>query len=228
MKRKMSPQNVHYPQKQDPFVPYISSLPVPSRELITKRHCNHKQQHILNLKPLLHHPTLKLRHQSFHFSSNNKLRTICLPLKASIQRFYSTATLFVRIENVRGEHTCSYATWKETNFTNSSVRLPFLLYSIKPILGIYETITSSVASVIVTDRSVGPAWKRTEEECIETVGRRRDNRKEVKILSRAADHRSRFFGREPRDHFLFCFGYRPRYPALARETLRICMRSVTD
>lgn len=89
---------------------------------------------------------------------------------------------------------------EETNVSNSSVRRCFLSYSIKPILGIYETITSWLSFVIVTDRSVGPA-ERTSKPVLRSWAGVRDSRKEVKILSRAADHHSRF-GREPRERFL--------------------------
>lgn len=122
---------------------------------------------------------------------------------------------------------------EETNVSNSSVRRCFLSYSIKPILGIYETITSWLSFVIVTDRSVGPA-ERTSKPVLRSWAGVRDSRKEVKILSRAADHHSRF-GREPREQFLpFPFFLSssssfPRCrPSFARETPWICMRSVTD
>lgn len=107
---------------------------------------------------------------------------------------------------------------EETNVSNSSVRRYFLSYSIKPILGIYETITSWLSFVIVTDRSVGPA-ERTSKPVLRSWAGVRDSRKEVKILSRAADHHSRF-GREPREQFLpFPFFSPPLRPSLGVDRL---------
>lgn len=54
------------------------------------------------------------------------------------------------------------------------------------------------------DRPACRPGRKNERACIEIVGRRRDSRKEVKILSHAADHHSRF-GREPRERFFFFF-----------------------
>ena len=78
----------------------------------------------------------------------------------------------------------------------------FLSYSIKPILGIYETITTR-ASFVDRDRPgcCRPGWKNEASLYWDRGPAQGTARKEIKILSRAADHHSRF-GREPTERFL--------------------------